>query len=111
MSHTSPGLEKGVYAYSAHSTFVSGDVMDVFVARWEDHPSGRALVKCQSDNLAAGELMCVIRLRRPMTLVEYGEAHHPDTRPLVLKGGTPQVEAVLLPASMACTIPDSMEIE
>ena len=108
MSQTSPSIEKG----DSHSVLVSGDIVDVFVARWEDHPIGRALIRYDVDNSPPdGELMCVIRLRHPMSIEEYRESsHHPQTRPL-MKSPQDKVEAVLLPASMACTIPDFMEIE
>lgn len=105
------GLERGKYAYSSHSVFVSGDIVDVFVGKWADHEMGRVLVKCpEGTDESEGELMLVLHLRRAMTIAEYQETPHPMIRPLVKFRGA-KVEAVLMPADMACTIPDSMEIE
>jgi len=111
MSKIRSGLEKGRYAYSSHSVFVSGNIVDVFVGKWADHEKGRVLVKCpEGADESEGELMLVLHLRRAMTISEYQETPHPMIRPLVKRPGA-KVEAVLMPANMACTIPDSMETE
>lgn len=109
MSQTHSRLEKGKYAYSSHSVMISGDIADVFTGIWKDVPSGRALIKCEGD-ITDGELMCVIKLRRPLSLEDYRTEHHPAIRPLVRQPGN-EVAAVLLPAGMVCTIPDYMEAE
>lgn len=109
MNPTHNRLEKGKYAYSSHSLMISGDIIDVFTGVWKDVPSGRALIKCEGD-IAGGELMCVIKLRRPLSLDEYREIHHQDIRPLV-RHPDHDVAAALLPAGMVCTIPDYMEVE
>jgi len=109
MSKTHSRLEKGKYAYSSHSLFVSGDVIDVFTGMWKETGQGRALIKCDGD-IVGGELMCVVKLRRPMSVQEYRDVHHPDIRPLI-RDMDADVQAVLIPASMACTIPDYMEVE
>jgi len=107
MSVTGPGLEKGVYAFSSHCPFVSGDVIDVFVGRWEEHSRGRVLIKCQTkEESIGGDEMCVIQLRRPLTLDEYRESHHPLIRPLI-HNRDEGVSAVLIPCEMVRTIPDT----
>lgn len=114
MSHTDSRLEKGKYAISSHALCISGDIADVFTGIWKETGQGRALIKCDGD-IVGGELMCVIKLRRPMTIPEYREYHHPNIRPLVKSPETDNDEAaivaVLLPSTMVCTIPDFMEIE
>lgn len=111
MSRTDSRLEKGKYAYGSHSVFISGEIIDVFTGVWQQIGEGRALVKCEEgEEVEGGELMCVIKLRRPMTVDEYREAHHPQVRPLV-KSLDSKVIAALLPAEMVCTIPDFMEAE
>ena len=73
-------------------------------------PTTRPAMSRPSEEVEGGERMCVIKLRRPLSIEEYREAHHPDTRPLV-KHMDAGVVGVLLPASMVCTIPDYMEVE
>lgn len=111
MGHTSQSISKGDYAYSSHSVLVSGDIVDVFVGRWEwQNDDTRVLRKYpieEEGNVVGGEMMCVLKLRRPMTMAEYRESHHPDFRPMAKPTAT-EVELVLLPTSMACTIPDAM---
>ncbi|MGD9727496.1 MAG: hypothetical protein AB7L09_03125 [Nitrospira sp.] len=109
MSRTRNRLEKGKYAYSSHSLLISGDIVDVFTGVWRDIDGKRALIRCDGD-IVGGEPMCVIKLRRPMTLAEYGQVHHPALRPMV-KHADADISAVLMPAGMACTIPDYMEAE
>jgi hypothetical protein len=110
MSQTHSRLAKGKYAYSSHSLLISGDIIDVFTGVWKATPTGaRALIKCEGD-VPGGEPLCVIKLRNPLSIEEYREAHHPEIRPLVKNHESP-VQAVLLPAAMVCTIPDYMEAE
>jgi len=107
MSRTST-LHKGDFAISAHSVFISGNVIDVFKGKWTAHANGRALIKCpEGSDVDGSQMMCVIKLRRPMTLEEYREAHHPDIRPLI-KSHDANIEAVLMPVEMAQTIPWGM---
>lgn len=110
MSRTHSRLEKGKYAYSSHSLFIAGEIIDVFTGVWQQVGDSRALIKCEDDKVEGGELMCVIKLRQPMSIPEYRESHHPNIRPLV-KHLESHVIAVLLPAEMVCTIPDFMEVE
>ena len=107
MGQTEPGLAKGEYACSEHSLLISGDVIDIFVGRWEDRPKGRVLVKCGEDGvLSGGQPMCILRLRRPITIAEYRKLHHPMIRPLI-KSPENKIEGVIMPTSMACTIPNT----
>ena len=106
MSQLRHGLEKGKYAYSKHSLFISGDIVELFTGMWKDVEDGKLLVKCPDGvDLVGGIPMCAIKLRRPLTLDEYRENHHPDVRPLI-KSPDPIVLAVILPTAMVCTIPD-----
>lgn len=109
---TQQGLTKGAYAYCSHSLFVSGDIMDVFVGRWltKEGPGGsaRILQKFPPDEqVDGGSLLCVLKLRRPLSLPDYREVHHPELRPLV-QNLDDDVKMVLVPADMLCTIPDGM---
>lgn len=109
MSQTQQSLKKGDYAYAAHSLLLSGDVIDVFVGRWiTTDESTRILQKFPPEKkVDEGQLMCVLKLRRPITLNEYREVHHPAIRPLVKSVGE-DVNMVLMAAEMACTFPDGL---
>lgn len=109
MSKTNKSINKGDYAYSSHTVLVSGDIVDVFVGRWEWQDEDTRILRKypRETELVGGETMCVMKLRRPMTMDEYREAHHPDFRPMV-KTPDSEVELVLMPTGMACTIPDGM---
>jgi len=102
-------LEKGDYAYSSHTVLVCGDIAAVFVGKWEIQPDESRLLRrfSTNDEVEGGELMCMLRLRRPMSIKEYRESHHPKFRPIVRNSGS-KVELVLMPAKMVCTIPDGM---
>lgn len=107
MSNTTD-LHKGDFAMAAHSVFISGDVMAVFQGKWMDRDEGRALVKLPDDvDVEGAESMCVIKLRRPMSIEEYREAHHPEVRPLIKEMGA-DIQAVLIPTELVLTIPDGL---
>ncbi len=103
------GLEAGRYAYSAHSLLLSGDIVEVFIGRWETtSETSRVLKKYPiEETVDEGEVLCTIKLRRPISLDEYREVHRPEIRPMVRSVGA-DVSMVMLPANMVCTIPDSM---
>lgn len=104
-------LIKGKYAYSSHSLMISGEIIDVFTGLWKTDGEHQTLVKCtDSAKVEGGEVMCIVKLNRPMTVFEYKDSYHPEVRPLV-KSIDAYVEAVLIPGSMVCTIPDFMEVE
>lgn len=113
MSQTQQRLTKGAYAYCSHTLLLSGDIQDVFVGRWletedESGSTRRVLQKFPPEiTVEKGELMCVLQLRRPLTLSDYKEIHHHSIRPMV-QSLDDDVSMVLLPASMVCTIPDGM---
>ena len=110
MSQTKGQIAKGEYAYSSHSVFISGDIVDVFIGRWilKEDGNTRILQKFPSDHeVDHGHLMCVLKLRSPIPIDEYREIHHPALRPMV-QNLDDDVAMVLLPAEMACTIPDGM---
>lgn len=102
-------IKQGDYAYTSHSVMISGDIVEVFLGKWEDRDEDtRVLRKLPEDSEDPdGELMCVLRLRRPMTIEEYRETHHPRFRPMV-RSLDSKVKLVLVPTEMTCTIPDGM---
>jgi hypothetical protein len=112
MSQTQQRLTKGTYAYCSHSLLLSGDVVEVFVGRWivqatEDGET-RVLQKFPPEaEIKDGFLLCVLKLRRPITLGDYREVHHPSLRPMV-QSLEDDVQMVLVRAEMLCTIPDGM---
>ena len=112
MDQTQQRLTKGTYAYCSHALILSGDVEDVFVGRWMartfDGGTTRVLQKFPpGEKIEHGQLLCVLRLRRPISLDEYREVHHPALRPMV-QSVDDDVVMVLAPAEMLCTIPDGM---
>jgi hypothetical protein len=109
MGQTKQRLEQGDYAYSSHTVLVCGDIAAVFVGKWETQPNGSRLLRkfSRNDEVEGGELLCMLRLRRPMSIKEYRESHHSAFRPVV-RSPESEVELVLMPARMVCTIPDGM---
>jgi len=112
MSQTQQSLTKGTYAYCSHSLFISGDVVEIFVGKWliKETASGstRILQKFPPEaEVDGGGLLCVLKLRRPITLADYRESHHPALRPMV-RNLEEDVTMVLVPAELLCTIPDGM---
>jgi len=107
MSQTRQRLTKGVYAYCSHSLLLTGEIFDVFVGKWLTKDDTRVLQKFPPEDLENGELMCLLKLRRPISLKDYREVHHPSLRPMVQSQRT-DVSMLLMPAAMACTIPDGM---
>lgn len=108
MGHTA-AVQEGDYAISSHSVLISGDVIDVFLGRWEWQDDDRRILRKYEPeaHVVGGEMMCVLKLRRPMTMSEYKESHHPEFRPMI-KSLESDVELVLMPTGMALTIPDGM---
>ena len=110
MSQTRQRLSRGDYVYSAHSLRLAGNVVDVFVGRWEMSEDGqpRKLFKYSADvEVEGGQLMCVLRLRDPISVEDYREVHHPDIRPIT-KSTSDDIKLILMTADIACTLPDSM---
>lgn len=113
MSQTHHGLVKGAYAYCSHSLLLTGDIVEVFMGRFSPvtDPNGdqsSILEKFSPDDeVENGHLMCVLKLRRPISLEDYRNVHHELIRPVV-QNLSDDVQMILLPADMLCTIPDSM---
>ena len=109
MNKIRSGLENGKFAYSSHSLLLAGNIVDVFIGKWQTKTeTSRVMVKFPPEQtVEGGEAMCVIKLRRPLPLDEYRTVHHPEVRPLLAKLGA-DVEMVMLPASMTSIFPDAM---
>jgi len=108
------GLSKGSYAYSIHSLLLAGDVVDMFIGKWKnrDDSNGRMLMKFPAHaEVEGGKLMCILKLRRPISLDDYKPVHHRSMRPLLKRsdeGEKRDVVMLLIPADMLCVIPDRM---
>ena len=111
MGHAQERLTKGRYVYSSHSLRITGDIIDVFIGRWEKIDSAtRKLLKYPSHSkIDGGVLMCAVRLRRPISTIEFSKVSHGSIRPLVhQRDSDSDIEVVLMDAEVVCTHPDSM---
>jgi hypothetical protein len=110
MSQTQPILERGRYAYSSHSLQLAGNIEDVFIGQWES-PEGLAGRKLKRFDVSAdvpnGQLMCVLKLRSPISIEDYKPVMHPAVRPVAKTVGAP-IEYLLMDADVVCTFPDGM---
>jgi len=113
MSQTSNGLVKGAYAYCSHSLLLAGDIAEVFRGKFvpktkDDGAEASVLQKFPiDDDVEGSHLMCVLKLRRPISLDDYRSVHHQSIRPMVQQMSD-DVQMLLLRAEMLCTIPDGM---
>jgi len=110
MSQAQHKLERGQYAYSSNSLLLAGDIHDVFVGRWENPEGceGRKLRRWPADEtVPGGQLMCVLHLRRPLTIEDFKPIRHPSIRPIA-KSVDSSIEYLLMDADIVCTFPDGM---
>lgn len=114
MGQTQQRLERGQYAYSAHSLQLAGDIQDVFIGQWAtpEGVPGRKLTRFDVDeDVPNGQLMCVLRLRRPLSIKDYRALRHPSIRPIaktVNSSINSSIEYLLMDADVVCTFPDGM---
>lgn len=112
MSYLGQIPSKGDYCCSSHSAVIAGDIEDVFYGKWtttQDQAKRRALLRFIGDEHPDdAELLCIVKLRYPLTRAEYQPVHHTKIRPLLRKVGGDKIEVVIVPAAMVRTIPASM---
>jgi len=111
MGQTQQRLKRGRYAYSSHSLQLAGDIEDVFIGLWETPEGlpGRKLKRFDVDaDVPDGQLMCVLKLRSPLTVEDYKPVRHPSIRPITKTAASSAIEYLLMDADVVCTFPDGI---
>ena len=102
-------LKRGHYAFCAHTLLLDGNIEESFMGLWQpaEECPGRKLIKYPVHTVVAGgKLMYLLRLKRPITVEQYKEVHHPDIRPLVSNIDS-AIHLLLMTDDVVQTLPDS----
>jgi hypothetical protein len=91
---------------------LSGIIIESFIGKWttDDRDDLPVLLRSPPElELDDGELMCIVKLRIPVSLFKYVTVHKKQIRPLIKSSDeTRSVVMVIIPFHMLCTLPNGM---
>lgn len=105
-------LTPGTYAFCEHTLLLDGVVREVFIGKWLEDPehNARHLHKFPNGTEVDGGIpMCIVTLKRPISIAEFKAVHRAGIHPVVSSPGQHSViHTVLLTNNLAATLPNSM---